>query len=82
MVPRLLRMRINGFEIADGRIVTMYGSSVTYLSGGYQKVLVLDFAKYGWWPEKINAMEFWAELGDKKDWNFCIDDLKIGFVGS
>ena len=60
----------------------MYGASVTYLRGGYQKVMVLDFVKHGWWPKGINAMEFWAEFEDKKDWKFCIDDLKIGFVGS
>jgi hypothetical protein len=81
-VPKGLVVSLNGFEVTDGRIVTAYSAFLMYLREGYQKVLVFDFAKFGWWPERINALEFWAEFEGKKDWQFCVDDLNVVFEES
>ncbi|CZR57929.1 uncharacterized protein PAC_07819 [Phialocephala subalpina] len=83
LVPRDLALHVNGFEITNGKVVTMYQAFVMYLRTGYQGMFVLDFARLGWWPKRINALEFWAQTSDgRKDWKFCIDDLKIALVGS
>lgn len=83
LVPRRLTLNVNGFEITDGKAVTVYQAFAMYLRAGYSRMLVFDFERLGWWPERINAMEFWAETDDgRKDWKFCIDDIKIALVES
>jgi len=75
-------LRFNGFEIADGKVINIYQGLLRYLRGGYQEVLTIEFAKLGWWTGQINAVEFWAETEDRKDWKFCIDDFEIIYIES
>jgi len=81
-VPDRLVLAFNAYRVIDGHIVLVYGGFLMNLIPRYMPMSKLDFARYGWWPEGINALEFWAEAEGRTDWRFCVDDLEVIFEDS
>jgi hypothetical protein len=78
--PIYLSIYIYGWQTKDRRAINSYGAAVTYLAPGYHPVTRLNFTEYGWWPNRINAVEAYAKAEDGRDWRFCIDDIDIKYV--
>jgi hypothetical protein len=79
--PRGLLIYINGWAIVDGRAVDYTSLAMGYFREGYQpNASRLQLKKWGWWRKAINVVEIYAQAPNVTDWDFCMDDIEIGYI--
>jgi hypothetical protein len=79
--PRGLLIYVNGWAIVDGRAVDYTSLAMGYFREGYQpNTSRLQLKKWGWWRKAINVVEIYAQAPNVTDWDFCMDDIEIGYI--
>jgi hypothetical protein len=82
--PQHTAVVINAYGILPNRtVLTHYSLTSTYMTKGWQTNFSLNITKhFPAWGRRVNMVEIYAQTAEGKDWEFCVDDLLVEFVGA
>jgi hypothetical protein len=81
--PQYTAVVVNAYGILPNHtILTHYSLTSTYFTKGWQPSFPLNITQYfPAWGRGVNMVEIYARTPAGEDWDFCVDDLIVEFVG-
>lgn len=82
--PQYTAIVVNAYNILpNSTVLNHYSLTSTYLTKGWQTSFSLNVTQYfPTWGQGVNTVEIYAQTPTGDDWEFCVDNLLVDFVGA